>query len=280
MLGAHVPNARVLGAVGALATLAWVIRRARSERAEWRRGAEARRLLGSDRLAMVAHELRTPLGAIGHAATLVETAGDSHPRLRAACSIIRRQAEQVRHLLDDLFVPAGSNGLALDHAPLDLVAVVTESVEGLRGLVEERGHRLTLTRPGGPLLVRGDGRRLAQVVTNLVWNAAKYTPAGGHVEVTVALEDDHAVLRVRDDGIGISPALTERIFRLFEQAGPPRADGQGIGLSLARLIVVRHGGEISAHSEGPGQGSEFIVRLPGHEAAADAACPAPVGQAS
>jgi signal transduction histidine kinase len=279
MLGTHVPNARVLGAVGALATLAWVIRRARSERAQWRRGAEARRLLGSDRLAMVAHELRTPLGAIGHAATLVETAGDS-PRLRAACSIIRRQAEQVRHLLDDLFVPAGSKGLALDHAPLDLGAVVTESVEGLRGLVEERGHRLTLTRPGEPLLVRGDGRRLAQVVTNLVWNAAKYTPAGGHVEVTVAPEDAHVVLRVRDDGIGIAPALTERIFRLFEQAGPPRADGQGIGLSLARLIVARHGGEISAHSEGPGRGSEFVVRLPGHDAGAGAACPARVGQAS
>jgi signal transduction histidine kinase len=145
---------------------------------------------------------------------------------------------------------------------VDLAAVVSEVAESLRGLVEERGHQLTLARPAGALLVRGDRQRLTQVVTNLVWNSAKFTPAGGHVDLLLTRDDDHVMLRVRDDGIGIAPEKTDRIFRLFEHAGAPDDHGLGIGLSLVQLIVALHGGEITVHSEGSGCGSEFTVRLP------------------
>ena len=262
----RLPNAgRTLGAIGALGVLAWTIRRSRRVRDDSngrRRRAEVGRLLGSDRLAMVAHELRTPFGAIRHAATWLEANGDMRAEAKAACAIIRRQAEQVGRLLDDLLAPAGPETLTLAHLPVDLGIVVTEAVEGLRGIVEERGHHLTL--PGTParVVVLGDASRLAQVVTNLVWNAAKFTPAGGHVQVSVGREEDHVVLRVQDDGIGIAPALTDRIFQLFAHAGPPGDHGPGIGLTLVRLIVARHGGDVSVHSDGPGRGSEFVVRLP------------------
>jgi signal transduction histidine kinase len=217
---------------------------------------------------MVAHELRTPFGAIRHAAAWLEAPGEMRPEAKAACAIIRRQAEQVGRLLDDLLIPAGPDTLTLLRLPIDLGIVVTEAVEGLRGIVEERGHRLTLLGTPAGAVVVGDARRLAQVVTNLVWNAAKFTPAGGHVQVSVCREQDHVVLRVRDDGIGIAPAMTDRIFRLFSHAGPPGDHGPGIGLTLVRLIVARHGGEVSVHSDGPGRGSEFVVRLPAAETGA------------
>jgi signal transduction histidine kinase len=116
--------------------------------------------------------------------------------------------------------------------------------------------------PAGRLAVRGDADRLAQVLTNLVWNAAKFTPAGGHIGITLAHEGEEAVLRVRDDGIGIAPAMRDRIFRLFTRAAPAADTGHGIGLTVAELIVARHGGRIAVHSDGPGRGSEFVVQLP------------------
>lgn len=266
----RLPNAgRLLGAVGVLGTLAWAMHRRRRPRDQAlgrrRGGADATRLLGDERVAMVAHELRTPFGAIRHAAASLEAAGDPRPHVRAALAIIRRQAEQVGRLLDDLLLPPGTREetLALRLAPVDLTAIVTEILEGLRGVVEERGHRLTLAAPDGSVVVRGDAIRLAQVVTNLVWNAAKFTPAGGHVRVTVAREGKESVVRVRDNGIGIPPALQDRIFRLFARAAPAGDNGRGIGLSLVELIVARHGGRVSVHSDGPGSGSEFVVRLPG-----------------
>jgi signal transduction histidine kinase len=187
--------------------------------------------------------------------------------MRAACAIIRRQAEQVTRLLDDLLPPPGmrTGVLAVRLAPVDLAVVVAEAVEGLRGMVEERGHRLTLASTSAPLIVHGDASRLAQVATNLVWNAAKFTPAGGHVRVALAREGNEIVLRIADDGIGIVPALQGRIFRLFARAAAAGDDGRGIGLSLVELILVRHGGHVSVHSDGPGCGSEFVVRLPAAE---------------
>jgi signal transduction histidine kinase len=259
----------VLSAFGVLAGVAWAVRRwsgpRRATGVERHRRSDARRLLGDERLAMVAHELRTPLGAIRHAAVALEAAGDASPEVRAACGIIRRQIEQAGRLVDDLLVPAGPQaaGLGLGLAPLDLAILLADTVQAMRGPVAERGHELTLTLPSGPLVVRGDADRLAQVVTNLVWNAAKFTPAGGHVEVALIREGGEAVIRVRDDGIGIAPAMRDRIFRLFTRAAPPGDAGRGIGLTVVELIVARHGGRITVHSEGPGCGSEFIVRLPG-----------------
>jgi signal transduction histidine kinase len=259
-----------------LGTLVWTVRRwprAGGPSPARRHRGDAQRLLGDERLAMVAHELRTPLGAIRHAALALEAAGDARPQVRAACAIIRRQSERVGRLVEDLLVPsgpsAGTLGLGLD--PLDLAAVLTETVEALRGVVEERGHRLCVTVPPGPLVVRGDADRLAQVVTNLLWNAAKFTPAGGHVGVTLAREGDEAVIRVRDSGIGIAPAMQDRIFRLFTRVAPAADIGRGIGLSIVELIVARHGGRVTVHSDGPGRGSEFVVRLPGAAFAASGA---------
>jgi signal transduction histidine kinase len=258
---------RLLTAFGVLAGVGWAVRQwGRPRRGvERHRRSDRQRLLGNERLAMVAHELRTPLSAIRHAAVALEGAGDARPEVRAACSIIRRQIEQAGRLVEDLLVRAGpeETRLGLGQEPLDLAVVLVEAVEALRGPVEERGHELSLTLPAGSLLIQGDADRLAQVVTNLVWNAAKFTPAGGHVGVTLTREAEEAVIRVRDDGIGIAPAMRDRIFRLFTRAAPPGDTGRGIGLTVVELIVARHGGRITVHSEGPGCGSEFIVRLPG-----------------
>jgi signal transduction histidine kinase len=233
--------------------------------AERHRNRDAQRLFGTERLAMVAHELRTPLGAIRHAAEMLEAPGDAPAHVQAACAIIRRQVERAGRLVEDLLVPSESRharlGLGLE--PLDLAALLTETVDALRGLVEERGHRLTLALPPGPHVVRGDAGRLAQVVTNLIWNAAKFTPAGGHVDVMLASEGGEVLIRVRDNGIGMAPAMRDRIFRLFTRAAPTADTGRGIGLALAELIIARHGGHITVHSDGPGCGSEFVVRLPG-----------------
>jgi signal transduction histidine kinase len=269
MSDARRPRARRLAAAfGVVGILAGAVRyglRPRGSRTERHRRGDAQRLLGDERLAMVAHELRTPLGAIRHAAVTLEAAGDPRPHVRAACAIIRRQIDQAGRLVDDLLVPSGSRAgrLGLGLEPLDLAALLTETVEALRGPVEERGHQLTLARPTGPLVIRGDADRLAQVVTNLVWNAAKFTPAGGHVRVMLAQEGDEAEIRVRDNGIGIAPAMRDRIFRLFARAAPPGDTGRGIGLTVVELIIARHGGRITVHSDGPGCGSEFVVRLPG-----------------
>lgn len=273
MIEVRRPGSRsLLTAFGVLGLVLWAARSgprgARAWAARHRRD-DARRLLHDERLAMVAHELRTPLGAIRYAATTLEAAADARPQVQAACAIIRRQIERAGRLVDDLLVPSGAHGsrLGLGLERLDLVAVVTEAVEALRGPVEERGHQLALVLPGGPLVIRGDVDRLAQVVTNLVWNAAKFTPAGGHIDVTLAREGHDAVIRIRDDGIGIAPAMRDRIFRLFTRAAPAGDAGRGIGLSVVELIIARHGGHITVHSDGPGRGSEFVVRLPGLAAA-------------
>jgi signal transduction histidine kinase len=184
--------------------------------------------------------------------------------VRAASALILRQIERLGRLVDDLLVPAGRRGEALEPRlePVDLVTVLTETVEALRGLVEERGHQLVLALPAGPVVLRGDRDGLAQIVTNLVWNATKFTPAGGRISVTLGREGDDAVVRVRDNGIGIAPAMRDRIFRLFTRAAPPGDSGRGIGLTVVELLTLRHGGRVSVHSAGPGCGSEFEVRLP------------------
>jgi signal transduction histidine kinase len=261
------PHARgVLTTFGALGALLWALRRwlGRGPGGPRHSRGDAQRLLGHERLAMVAHELRTPVGAIRHAAVALEHAAAVPPDVQAACAIIRRQTEQIGRLVDDLLVPSGARGeaLGLGLEPLDVGVVVRETVDALRGVVEERGHELRVAVPSAPLIVRGDADRLGQVVTNLVWNAAKFTPAGGHIAVTLAREGDEALIRVHDNGIGIAPGMASRIFRLFTRAAPPGDHGRGIGLSLVELIIARHGGRVTVHSEGPGRGSEFVVRLP------------------
>jgi CheY-like chemotaxis protein len=142
---------------------------------------------------------------------------------------------------------------------------VGKAVEATAPLLEDREHQLTLCVPTEGLRIEGDEVRLTQVVSNLLTNAARYTPAGGHIDVTAAREGAEVVLRVKDSGVGIDPALVPELFEMFVQGarGPDRAEGGlGLGLSLVRMLTALHGGTVSAHSDGPGRGSEFTVRLP------------------
>jgi PAS domain S-box-containing protein len=216
-------------------------------------------------LALLSHELRNPLAPILSAAELMHLRGDvSTERER---EVILRQAHHLVRLLDDLLdVSRVARGkVTLTKVPLELASVVAKAVEATGPLLEQRRHQLVLSVPSEGLAIEADEVRLTQVVNNLLTNAARYTPAGGHIEVTGVREAGEVVLRVRDNGVGIDPALLPGMFEMFVQGdrGPDRAQGGlGLGLALARTLTALHGGTINARSDGPGRGSEFTVRLP------------------
>jgi PAS domain S-box-containing protein len=216
-------------------------------------------------LALLSHELRNPLAPIITAAQLMQLRGDvATPRER---EVILRQAQHLVRLVDDLLdVSRVARGkVALAKKPLELSTVVAKAVEVTGPLLEQRRHSLYLSVPSKGLPIEADEVRLTQVINNLLTNAARYTPPGGRVEVTAAREGNEIVLRVRDTGIGIDPTLLSQIFEMFVQGarGPDRSEGGlGLGLSLVRTLTTLHGGTVSAHSDGPGRGSEFTVRLP------------------
>src|SRR5262245_30382745 len=170
-------------------------------------------------------------------------------------------------MVDDLLeVSRISRGkISLHTAPLDLADVVATAVETSRPLIEAHHHTLTVTLPRSPARVEADGARLAQVLSNLLNNAAKYTEDGGRIDLIVEQAQGEAVIRVRDNGIGIAPERLPSIFDMFEQiegAADRSQGGLGIGLTLARRLTEMHGGKIEAHSVGLGKGSEFVTRLP------------------
>jgi len=218
-------------------------------------------------LAMLAHELRNPLAPIRNALDLmrIQSTGDSTQEW--ARSVIDRQLTQLTRLVDDLLDVGRitSGKIALHNEPVELNAVVQRAVEATHPLAAASKHTLEVRLSAEPLSVDGDLTRLSQAVLNLLTNAIKYTPAGGRIEVDVAREGDSAVIRVKDSGIGISADLIPSIFDLFVQ-GERSLDrsegGLGIGLTLVKRLVSLHGGTVSAHSEGPGRGSEFTIRLP------------------
>jgi signal transduction histidine kinase len=218
-------------------------------------------------LAMLAHELRNPLAPIRNAVSILKLAGEVSPQVAWCRDIIERQTGQLSHLVDDLLdVSRVTRGkLQINGEPMDLNAAVVRALEGARPLIDRRGHRLEVHLNPLPIVVNGDITRLTQVVLNLLNNAAKYTPEGGEIDVSVRAERDEGVVQVRDNGLGIAPALLERVFDLFAQGERTleRAEGGlGIGLTLARRLVALHGGTIKAESAGPGRGSTFTVRLP------------------
>jgi PAS domain S-box-containing protein len=223
-------------------------------------------------LAMLAHELRNPLAPIRTAAEVLKVCEPVGPGVREAREVIERQVQQLARLVDDLLdVSRITRGkVRLETAAVDLASVVARAVETSRPLVEARRHRLETALPDAPVLVRGDLARLVQVIANLLTNAAKFTDAGGEIRLEVTAEGREAVIRVRDDGIGIPAELLPRIFDLFAQ-GDRALDrsqgGLGIGLTLVRQLVALHGGRVEARSEGPGKGSELVVRLPLSETA-------------
>lgn len=224
-------------------------------------------------LATLAHELRNPLAPIRNAVQILRLTGSKEPTLDNARDLIERQVDHLVRLVDDLLdISRLSRGkIQLQTLPLDLAAVARQAVETSRPLIDARRHALSVTLPLEPVRVKGDFVRLAQVVSNLLNNAAKYTDAGGRIWLTVeqANRGDEgpaeAIIRVRDNGRGVEPAALKRLFDLFYQVDRTldRADGGlGIGLSLVKRLVELHGGAVEAHSAGRGQGSEFIVRLP------------------
>ena len=217
-------------------------------------------------LAVLAHELRNPLAPIRYAIAWAKKEGRGEAGRLQAQAIIERQVEQMSRLLDDLLdVSRITRGtLLLRRSSVQLSAALAAAQESARPLLEAKGHTLVLKVPE-PVRLVADPVRLAQVLANLLVNAAKYTDTGGRIELEAHREQDDLVVAVRDNGIGISADMMPRLFTLFAQASPAleRAEGGlGIGLSLVRGLVELHGGTITAHSEGAGYGAEFIVRLP------------------
>jgi PAS domain S-box-containing protein len=222
-------------------------------------------------LAMLAHELRNPLAPIRNAAEALRLAHSEEPVVRWARDLIERQVSHLAHIVDDLLDVSRivQGKVSLHRAPLDVRAVVRSAVETNRSVIDARGQALVLLLPDEPLPVEGDFVRLAQVVGNLLTNAAKYTPEGGRVTVSAASEHGQIVVRVRDTGEGIGRELLPQVFDLFTQAHRTidrSQGGLGIGLTVVKRLVEMHGGEVAVTSEGPGRGSEFTVRLPRVEA--------------
>ncbi|MGX2029552.1 ATP-binding protein [Methylocaldum gracile] len=219
-------------------------------------------------MAMLAHELRNPLAAIVNATELMRRKPSGHQHLYDwACRVIKDQTAHLAHLLDDLLdVARVTQGkIVLDQATIDLRTVVSQAVEANRALLEDRRHRLNVRVPPEPVWVQGDSTRCVQIVGNLIHNAAKFTEVEGEIEVVLDTEADDAVVRVRDNGTGISTELLPRIFEPFTQEDRSLArsrGGLGIGLSLVKKLVELHHGRVEVASQGPGQGSEFTVRLP------------------
>jgi signal transduction histidine kinase/CheY-like chemotaxis protein len=218
-------------------------------------------------LALLGHELRNPLGALRNASKLLERDAASLPRIANPLAVIDRQIDTLTLLVDDLLDVARvtSGKISLKLSPVDLAAVVRNLVDEAGRSSRERRLRLSLHAPEFPVVVMGDRLRLEQVINNLLTNALKYTPPGGHIEVTVA-DGDPAILRVVDTGVGISADVLPTIFEPFTQASQTldRAQGgMGLGLSVVRALVRLHGGEVVAESAGAGRGTEFTVRLPG-----------------
>ncbi|RZA34500.1 MAG: response regulator [Lysobacteraceae bacterium] len=237
---------------------------ARSQAERELRAADQRK---DEFLAMLAHELRNPLAPISTGAHLLKLLHSDNAQITQTCAIIARQVEHMTSLVDDLLdVSRVTRGLvSISTQVLDLRKVVDDAAEQIRPLITARRHKVVLDLPAEAAHVKGDHKRLVQVVANLLGNATKYTPEGGHIELGLALDGDSYVLSVADDGIGMEPGLVGRVFDLFTQAErtPDRSQGGlGLGLALARSLVELHGGSVSAASPGLGKGSTFTVRLP------------------
>ncbi len=218
-------------------------------------------------LAMLSHELRNPLGAILNAIRVLERAELTDETFSEARRIVRRQAEQVGLLLDDLLDVARitQNKIELRCEPCRIAEVVAEVIQILTPDAESRKQTFEVAGLDSPLWVYGDPARLQQVVSNLVKNAIKYSPIEERIWIRVGIDGSNAIIQVRDSGVGIAPDILPTVFDLFVQSKETldRSDGgMGVGLTLVKTIVELHGGTVSVASEGPGEGSEFTVRLP------------------
>jgi two-component system CheB/CheR fusion protein len=235
-------------------------------------------------LAVLSHELRNPLTPIRNSLYILERVVPGGDQARRAQEVIGRQSGQLARLVDDLLdvTRISRNKIQLQRGPLDLNDLVRRTVEDYHSLFEGKGIAVETTFAAERLPISGDATRLAQMVGNLLQNAAKFTPAGGRVVVSTAIATSRAraTLRVSDNGIGIEPAMLRRLFQPFMQAEATldrSKGGLGLGLALVKGLVEMHGGEVCAHSDGPGKGAEFVVELPLEATSADRASPTAVG---
>jgi PAS domain S-box-containing protein len=219
-------------------------------------------------LATLAHELKNPLAPIRNALTMLRLRGPPDPELQQARELIDRQVGHLVRLVDDLLDVSRItfDKVELRREPVDLRAVAQDALATSQPLLEGGHHRVVLRLSAEPLWVDGDRVRLSQVVSNLLNNAARYTPEGGEITLETRRDGGDALVSVQDTGIGIEPAMLERVFEPFMQLGAGRG-GIGLGLALAKRLAELHGGRVSAHSDGSGHGSRFIVHLPLTEAA-------------
>ena len=218
-------------------------------------------------LAMLSHELRNPLGAVVTATAMLKTAEPQNSLQERTVSVLERQSRQMARLLDDLLEASRvtQNKIELRRRVVDLRLIAGEAADVVRSQMHDKSLDFTVDLDPEPLWMNGDAARLQQIQINLLSNAAKYTPSGGRVSLSVRQEANGAVIRVKDDGVGIAPQMLESVFDLFVQ-GRHTLDhsngGLGVGLTLVRALVEMHGGTVTAHSDGDGTGSEFVVRLP------------------
>jgi CheY-like chemotaxis protein len=231
-------------------------------------------------IATLAHELRNPLAPIRNALHILGSASIDGEGMRWAREVIERQVTQLVRLVDDLLdvARAACGQLELRRETVAIDQVVHDAVEAGRPLLERGGHELHLALPAPTLMVHGDPARLAEIVINLLNNAAKYTPGGGQVWIAAEREGSHVLVKVRDTGVGIAPEALPGIFQMFTQVDTTRdraQGGLGVGLALARRLAELHGGELTASSAGLDRGSEFVLKLPAAEAHASEPRPMP-----
>jgi signal transduction histidine kinase len=263
-------------ATGAAAALPETLRHASADLPDhlrqwpvWLRGQELGRDKGprDEFMTVFSHELRNSLGAIRSAAWILRADVSPGSVTVKARELIERQVAHMTRLVDDLLdVSRIRRGqLTLHCERVDLCVITADAARTVAFMMQERNHRLTTALPDGPVWLHADAGRLEQVIVNLLLNAAKYTEPGGNIELDATCEPGEAILRVRDDGIGIESKALPLVFDLFSQANPLSRDakgGLGVGLALVRNLVEHHGGKISAASAGLGRGSEFTIRLP------------------
>jgi PAS domain S-box-containing protein len=240
-------------------------------------------------LALLAHELRNPLAPIRTGLELIRLSGDDRQVVEEVRAMMEKQTQQMVRLIDDLLdvnrITRGA--IELCKSPVELSSIIENAVDTARPAIDEAGHQLQVILPTQPILLEADATRLAQVVSNLLNNAAKFMPRGGNIVLTAERQDAEVVVAVADTGIGIPAEMLDRVFDMFTQVDRSMErsqSGLGLGLTLVKRLVELHGGMVEAHSAGPGKGSEFRIRLPMLRQAAreiqvnEAQCQPPAGR--
>ncbi len=225
-------------------------------------------------LAMLAHDLRNPLGPIANAAAILKMMEHQLPAIAPVRQIVERQLDQLRRVIGDMrdVTRITQAKIELDKERVPVAELVSQALALVQSQIDSRGHRLQLSLPDEPLAVCGDAQRLAQALSHLLGNAAKFSPSPGVIELSVRAEGARVRIAVKDDGQGISSEFLPQVFEPFaqeRQSGPRTNSGLGVGLTIAKRLAQLHDGDITANSSGPDQGAEFILWLPLHATSSD-----------